>query len=436
MLARWLSLGSAFGGLLLLMAAGILPWGEIPLVQSDGQLTMEPPAVARSFRLLCPIVAVVVLGLRLHRGEWSIGLCRCVAAWLMLLLSYPYFATLWCPDTAAQAAWLQLQHENLTWLGGDICTSAEFAESPLKQSVYPVDPPRRLMVCRIPDTLPWDLQMANMIDLLDWLGYTEGFCQFSCKGWFAAVIGTVLILMAACVVDRRRHRERIIASLRMMLSIATLLVAVAWSLPFAAGVLVSRASELVHEGRYAAALVQLRVATQYMPVLEHDTSYVAQTGRLGYLLGMTTPEARLYAANRLEAAGRMHEARQSYRLILEDPGAGPPARREACRALLRDAIHALNAGQYALASATLDQVLQSEPTNLKANYTMQLVCLRTGRYAELDCWVEQLHKVYAAFQAPMKRAVLAEAHAHRLAATLESNDPVGARKAYLESQRP
>ena len=55
----------------------------------------------------------------------------------LLSLSYPYFVMIRSPVVSAEATWLQMQHDNLLWLGGDIYNNAELGASRLEfQSLH------------------------------------------------------------------------------------------------------------------------------------------------------------------------------------------------------------------------------------------------------------------------------------------------------------
>jgi tetratricopeptide (TPR) repeat protein len=306
----------------------------------------------------------------------------------------------------------------------------------MKARIYPVDPPRTLTIFRVPSTSLWESRMFEVSDLLDWLGYTEAFCQFSKKGWFVALFATAAVLIATCVTDRNLQRVRILRSLRLMAAIGLVGALIAWILPLAAGMKVAEAETFVRSGNYDRAIDRLEAASRIMPVLRHDTSFVSERGKLGFLIGENGPETKLYIASRFESEGRYVEADSVYRSVILDNPSGTPSRREACRALLRDAVHALNSGRIDAAKAQLQEVLAAEATNLKANYTLQLVYLRSGEHLELDNLVSRIHKVYSFFQTPVKDAALSAFYSNSMAAALMADEPAMARNAYRKAVQP
>ena len=115
---------------------------------------MVEPSITPYFKLGCQIIVLLgflIIDRRISKGKTVATLTAC---WLVVLLLYPYAVTVWHPRLSNQAAWLQMQHENLTRLGGDIGTGSEFAGAPLKGQVYPVDPPNRFAVFNLPQCLP------------------------------------------------------------------------------------------------------------------------------------------------------------------------------------------------------------------------------------------------------------------------------------------
>lgn len=427
---------AAWGGTLLLALACGLPWMQVPVGADDGSIGTLKPRVERNFRLACPALAALLIGWRVRSGTWGDGARRTAVVGFVGFLFFPYAAMVWDDRVAAQASWMQMQHENLTWLGGDLCTSAEFGDSPLKSQHYPVDPPRRLMIFRVPRVSSSFFALANMTDLADWLGYTEAFCQFCRRGWFAALTALGTIVIATCIVDRELLRTRTIRTIKLLVVLAASGTLIAWTLPWLAGWHVSEAERLVRRGATAPALEHLERAVRYMPALRHDTSYVAQIGRLHHASGRDSTEAQLYLAVRFEAEGRFADALDRYRDVMHRSGPEQPARREACRALLRDAVHALNAGRVNAAEQDLREVLRHEPTNLKANFALQLIALRSLNRAELDELTERFARVYSFFQAPTKQAPLAACHVHRLAVALETEAPVDAWQAHRKALKP
>jgi tetratricopeptide (TPR) repeat protein len=429
---------TAFGGLILLTASAFVPWTQVPMASpvKPYAMVLAEPSITIYYKLGCQIIVMIaflVLDRRVSRGH---AVATVAACWLVALLMYPYFVTVWEPRLSAEAAWLELQHENLTWTGGDIGTGSEFTSAPLKSPIYPVDPPNRFAVFNLPHSYPSEFEMGKLSDLSDWFGFTEAFCQFSRIGWFLALFGTLGVLGASCIAEHS-ERRRIGYAIRVVFFVGGSAAAIAWSLAFRAGWHVRSAETAVRQGQFEEALKQLDDAESALPVLRHDTYLIAQRGCLYNLTGQSDRlEAHLYRATMHEREGRLPEANQLYRTVLRDAPADDPCRREACRAVLRDAIHALNSGSIEPAIEQLREVLAVEPANIKAIYVLQLACVRSGRTNEMHRLVDQLEFVYGCFQHPLKDTVRCASYHNGFVSALEQDDLTAAIEARRKSQSP
>ncbi len=429
MLKKLAVIGSIVLGLALTVQSARSKWWRVPAgftpTTQGAPLEVEliQPQVEPYFKMGCLVVGLVlsvVLIFRKDDGEWARLI---VAHWLLLLLIFPYLVTVWDARVSAQAARLQMQHENLTWLGGDIYTNQEFIDSNLKSKVYAVDSPRRLVIFDLPITPFWDLDLNRLLDLVEWLGYTESYCQFIGKGWIYALIGTGFIMAALCVAEHEHHRERIARVTQHLVFGGIIACTIAWSLPFIAGGIMSQGEGYAAKGDYARALDCVERAGQFLPVLREDTYYIVQVGVLSYYLGQTDrPEAMLYYANLLEREGRLIESAQKIKAVISHPDASTATRREACRSLLRASVHAMNSGRNEIAVSYCFEVLEKEPCNLKAIFIGELACLRTGQDDTLTDFGDRVRAIYTYFQTPGKKPILSFSNHNRFVAALHSGD--------------
>ena len=77
------------------------------------------------FQAMLIIGLILLLASWLWKFEWS-PLSTVIASLMLLIpLAYPYAVIIHSPQVSADATWLQMQHDNLTWLGGDIYLNAE-----------------------------------------------------------------------------------------------------------------------------------------------------------------------------------------------------------------------------------------------------------------------------------------------------------------------
>jgi hypothetical protein len=105
-----------------------------------------------------------------------------------------------------------------------------------------------------------------------------------------------------------------------------------------------------------------------------------------------------------------------YEQLIADADTPAAVRREACRAQLRSAIDALNAGRTNAAAEQLQKVLATEPCNLKANYALQFACLRSGRFEAVPPLAQRMEAVYRYFQFPSKLAVVSASYQNAIVA--------------------
>jgi len=123
-------------------------------------------------------------------------------------------------------------------------------------------------------------------------------------------------------------------------------------------------------------------------------------------LGMKTGEARLHEAQLLEGEGYSDQARGIYAELLES-NSSASLKREVLKGLILSGVSAFNSGRYAVATEEFDTILFHDPLNLKANYALQLVYLRTGDLDKLRALAGQMDCIYSALNSPTKRPVLA-----------------------------
>jgi tetratricopeptide (TPR) repeat protein len=204
----------------------------------------------------------------------------------------------------------------------------------------------------------------------------------------------------------------------------TALAAVALALvpPLFSGWLMMRARHAVHQGDPSAGLRWLEWSARILPSIRHDSGFVEQQGLLERALGRDTLESRLYAAILLERQGFAFQARAQFEQLMDTAPPGGGVRREAVRALLRAGINELNSGAPGDALLTLERVLQAEPCNLKALYTIQLAGLRTARFDVVRPHAERMLAIYERFNTLTKAPEIAACHENLSYADFQSGD--------------
>ncbi len=410
------------GALLLSMRKS---WFEVPQSPVGGansafDMVAIKPECAPLFQALMGIGLICLIASWLRHRQWTL-LSTIIASLLCLVpLTFPYFVMLRSPVVSAEAAWLQLQHDNLLWLGGDIYNNAEFAHRGWKSKAYLIDLPQQLSVVKLPSWSPWEIGLDRCGDLLLWLGYSNAFCNFMCKGWTMAIVGSVLLLMSTL----QRKSEFQFSHAGVAISIFTIGSVMAsligWSLPFRASNYIQRSSTLCSQREFETSLIELDKAVALLPVLGQDTYYVAQRGVLERELGLDTDYTRLGEAIDLESDARYDQAFAKIIQLTESDD--PAIRRESLRAVMRFAIQDYNCARFELSAERFQLVLRRQPCNLKLIYLMQLQGIREGRPELVYAMRDWMYEASGKMAFGTKKIVRAASNQHAvLAAGMDGN---------------
>ena len=300
---------------------------------------------------------------------------------LYIALIFPYFTTMRAPELAADATWLQMQHDNLTWLGGDIYSEAEAGMDAWKSKVYWVDPPRQVVVVPIPSWSVFDAGLDKIEDVLIWTGYSNVFCQFARRGWYCAVLGSMLLLLSSLLRTDDLDLSKTGYAILFLAVLTVLSVAFALWRPFLAKSHLQNAFVAMSRGNYEASLNELNRCSELIPVLAQDSNYVSQRGIIETQLGIESDYSQLNQAKELEGSGRYDQAYDQWHRLCESESAA--IRREALRAVLRFAIQDYNCNRIALSRQRLRYVLSRQPGNLKVVYYLQVIGVREQDSAEV-----------------------------------------------------
>ena len=260
---------------------------------------------------------------------------------------------------------------------------------------------------------PWSLGIAELPDLVWWLGYNPAFCQFVAKGWVFALAG-LLLLLAGALGWRRRDDEhgsrgddfRACAGALgggMALWLAVALVPILGAAYFLKQ---ARAASMADDPRRGRAA--LARACAWLPALRIDSGVIGQAGGFDLACGDGgTGRALLRRLLALEQAGHQHRAAAELETLAAAPGHDRALARELSRQLLRIAIDDFNSGRVAEARRRLRIVAQREPLALQARFHLQLCALRGGSLAENRRCRDEIEALYRAFQRRDKKGVLA-----------------------------
>jgi hypothetical protein len=391
----------------------------------------EAPATL-VFKALC-LGALVAAGLLARR---TADRRRVVAGLAAVLLLYPHAVMVWCPATAARAAWLEDQHTSLVWAGGDMWSGDEDKRFAWKGRVYVAPIAAEIRVVRTPAFEPVATPFGDIHDLLDWFGYSNPFCLFVRAGWAAALGGCVLMLAGLARGEGRAGRRALGDCVRAGCASAAIAGALALAPAAACAVVLALARSAASRGEYVKSLGLVRASTRLLPVLAANTDVVAEIGLLETRLGVKSLQADLYAARARAAVGDFDVADEIFTAIARDPRSPLVVRREAVRGLLQRGIRLLNSGETNAAAALLEAVLDADPCAVKANYALELAYLRAGRFASVEPLAARMRRVYGAFGTLTKMPVLGAVDENVADARYLSGDVAGAYAAWQLLSNP
>ncbi len=428
LILRLIGIGVVAAGWLLLIGSLVLPWFVVPIglteseperfvVQTqEGSLTpiLRTFVASLAFYMAQSLVAAIRNPVPEQLWRWQISVSKWSLTIGVLALLYPALTVNLDTRLAAHASWLQDQHLNLTWLGGDVYNNAEgkdditksgmiFASNPLQTGIYP-----------LPDDRGGNLQVSSIALILEWFGYGIGFTQFDEKGWVMALLGCGTVVLGnfrlGMVAARSRRVLRQVFKLPFVVGVAGLFLVIT---PITiCGHHLEQARLEYARGRYEPSLRHLELAAMWLPAARQHSQYVAQKGYLLLALNrFTEPEAQLVQGIELEMRGRLAEAEAVYwDLVHHDRDQAPwtwsPTTRDAYRSLIRAGIEDLNSGQTDGAVAIFSELLAICPDNLKCAVALQFGSLQHGNPARCERLANAISEIYSVFDAIEKRTVL------------------------------
>ncbi len=396
------------------------PWFGVPVspaigASSPADIVLSTPGCTPFFKAAVAVGLIVALASWVWKRRWSTGSAFITSLMLLLPLTYPYFVMIRSPQISADATWLQMQHNNLTWLGGDIFLNAEFGSKGWRTKTYFVDTPRHLAVVNLPSWSPWEIGLHRTKDLLLWLGYSNAFCQFVGRGWSLSIVGSFLLVLSTFQHDGRLAFERVSGAITLMGIVAVVAVCGGWARPFHASQEIRSAAQSSSQHDYAQSKKHLDRAVELLPVLGQDTHYISQRGVLDRRLGIDSPYAALQRARGLETGARYDEAFAIYKPLTAstDPAIG----REALRGVLRFAIQDFNSARFERATRRFTYVLRRTPCDVKLIYLMQLSCLRQSRVERVNTMRDWMYSASNYYNFGTKKILRAVAQQHSATAT-------------------
>jgi len=385
--------------LALLVIASISSWISIPGYLNAG---FELEMLMRLTTAGTALFLTVVFFAKSKPEKWKGYIARFAPVILVGYLSFPLLFQFYYPQASTHAAWLQAQHQNLSWLGGDIYTTQEYASFDKKNRLFVVDSPREVSAVVAPNLKPELFSLGTIQDLINWLGYGTHFLQFASKGFFASLCS--LIILSSLAFRTRGHFEFSLFSIwlkRILTNLAGVILLTS-GLALLSGHYIRKAEQATMFGYYDKARGSLLTSAKFMPSLRQSSSWILQLGLLEYKLNIKSVHKDIFLAKANLDTNKKHRAvsfAQDHASSTELAGVN----REARRILLRSAIDSYNSGKISESYSKTKLILQTDPNSLKANFLAQLIALQKKDYANLRNLVARQKETYNYFNMENER---------------------------------
>ena len=435
-LPKLANLAAAGVALLLVVVGMIKPWLTVPVMGEDGFVTQDS-SLTLFFKIA--LVGVFLFFLLFSKGRFSgLGRKLSFAALIsvLIIMWFPSWVTMRDAKVMGDAAWLQQQHDNLTWLGGDVYRAHSDRSDGWGGGVNAQDPPSRLALYRTPDG---SISPERVTDWIWWLGYGPGFTQFVGKGWFYSLFGFSLGLI--CLVGHAWRKD--LSGARLLLRklssrggvFVILLLSVNVVIIAKSGRDLNRSKEAMTQGDYSASERHLASAIHWLPTLECDSGVLRQLGYLALKTEGNSVNTSLYTINHLEEEGYYARARDLLIRTTVDLEFLPEnTMRELLRHEVRVAINEMNSGRYQQAGKRLDRVIRDHPAILQARFHRQLIALHTGDLEKCREMNQSLIELYEHFKSKNKRGVIAASWLMMAQAELDAGNVTKAGEARQKSK--
>ena len=413
-----LSILTAMAGLLFFLAGLCVPWFALPsgFAPDESLILRDAPATLwwKGVCLLWAAWMILRWFLKRKSKPSHAYLTAELAVLLPFLLWYPQAVIVHDESLSGDAAWMQQQFDNLTWLGGDVFRSHSERPVPDGLGLWAQEPPQRLAAFRPPMAGTFSLGITQIPDLIWWFGYNPAFSQFVSRGWILSVVGVMLALVGAFGWAKRGEesgrRRSLLRSTAFSLIASSAVVLLFAFLPIILG---GRALRQAREHTLAwqpkPALEALELAEKRMPALRIDTGMILQRGSLQRQLGENDdPSSQLQEAWLLfEKGNQQRSAAIIDQLVSQPEGLSASHRREALRGLLRSAVDDLNSSRITEARRRFKILLEHEPSCLQGWFHYQLVSLQAGDLEANQIAARRVEMLAATFHRKEKRGIIA-----------------------------
>lgn len=399
-------------GCLLLLVRSLLrtPAYERPAWR---RFSLRPRAILASLRqlwnFLLDLIAGRVPAVLHHLLAWSFLWAMAV---FPLVWWYPQWVIVQDVETSGDAAWLQQQHDNLTWLGGDVFRAHSERYNEIQLSTNMQDPPIFLAAFRTPMDSLTSLGIEEIPDVVWWFGLNPAFSQFVGRGWFVSWMGAAAFGLGAFGLLKQmpnKGRRKLLKSAGLVVTASVALLVSSALVPVLnASKSLRAAKEAALNGDYQTCLNEISTAQKWMPALRFDTTLILQQGRIETLLDQDLPCAKIYQIWQLESEGYGGRAKNLLQTLEADRHSLPREwQRELSRTWMRVTIDDFNAGRLSEAHRQFTNLCQIEPTAIQARFHNQLTSLQTGEVELNRKRRQELEDLYKPYLRKDKRGVLA-----------------------------
>lgn len=328
-----------------------------------------------------------------------------------LIWWYPQWVIVQDAETSGDAAWLQQQHDNLTWLGGDIFRAHSERYNEIQLPTNMQDPPIYLAAFPTPMDSLTTLGIEEIPEVIWWFGLNPAFSQFVGRGWFVAWLGTTALGMGAFGLLKQmpqKGRRSLLKRAGIVAALSSLILVFSALIPVLnASRHLRSAKEATLDGEYHASLRSIAQAQQWMPALRFDSSLILQQGRIESLLRQDTACAHLFLIWKLEQKGYGGRSKELLR-HLEDRRQELPRewQRELSRSWMRVTIDDFNAGRLSEAHQQFGALCEVESVAIQARFHHQLTSLQTGEITLNRRRQAEIKELYGPYLRKNKRGVI------------------------------
>ena len=356
---------------------------------------------------------------------------KILSLYLFLIFFFPLATMTLNPDSYANATWLDVQHKNISWLGGDIFTTQEYANFSSRRRLQIIEPASELEVFRLPYLNSNLLSLGGAMELLEWLGYSSAFCQFFSKGYAYAFFGTLILLLCCLSLGRLSLESfNLMSSAKEIVLYSLIPTLLLLSFVFLwilfNSFKINQAQSLTAKLEFRDALAVLNTVEKNLAPISYNTSFLYQKSALNYFIDKHSKQALLYRVlNEKNTSKAIIEAKKA----IEEGSS--QEKLELIRFLLRVAISKYNSGSTIQAKELFDFITSHQASNIKANFVLQLIALERSdakdssrnNVKEIESLVLELKQIYSKMNTRGAKPVIAFCMENLALAKLNAGKP-------------